>query len=32
MNPFEAEDNDEPTGCNCDECVNVFVSYKSWQN
>jgi hypothetical protein len=30
MNPFEAEDNDVPTGCNCDECQISFDAYKSW--
>jgi hypothetical protein len=25
-------ENEVAAGCQCDECINVFVSYKSWQN
>jgi len=29
---LELENNEVEMGCQCDECQNVFVGYKSWQN
>ncbi len=31
MDPLKQQEQElEPTGCQCDECVYMFAEYKSW--